>query len=140
MKILASLECGNADRIQAYFTDERGFQKMKQTKYRNAIREGSKIKIKNIISGVAPNGTPFWQTCINLYTTINGETVVFDYLWLICNNKCEFNVGDWVEIEKIIGFKAVPTKSNKGANIVFKYLYCNIVKANFKKEDEQNGN
>lgn len=113
---------------------------MKQTKYRNAIREGSKIKIKNIISGVAPNGTPFWQTCINLYTTINGETVVFDYLWLICNNKCEFSVGDWVEIEKIIGFKAVPTKSNKGANIVFKYLYCNIVKANFKKEDEQNGN
>lgn len=119
---------------------ERFPKKMKQTKYRNAIREGSKIKIKNIISGVAPNGTPFWQTCINLYTTINGETVVFDYLWLICNNKCEFNVGDWVEIEKIIGFKAVPTKSNKGANIVFKYLYCNIVKANFKKEDEQNGN
>lgn len=112
---------------------------MKPTKPREGLGVGSKIKLRSIKSGISKKGVPYWKSCVSFRTIRNGELYVFDYVWINCYGKCEFKTGDWVEITKIQRFYEKPLRLSNGANMIYKYLQCEVRKAIFE-EDNRNEN
>lgn len=102
---------------------------MKEFKTRHKIMVGSRVKVRGEIkTGVDQNGVPYWKFPVALTEIRGGESVVYDWVWLKCIGKCEFEVGQWLEVTSINGYAAGTRKNTVGGISIFRTLECNFKK------------
>ena len=90
---------------------------------RHRLSVGSKVEIHNKVRvGIDTNGIPCWRMALNMGTTINGEYVAYDYIWIKEQGQFRYKVGDWVRITSILGFSSSLKYSHKGGRIIFRIL------------------